>query len=156
MDAGDEALSHDQAALARSNNWTIKSVPLETRLRAVNAAKIAGVSVAAWLAQAVDLLAERQAGNAILPPPREAWANPPANPQANNTTGQSKLGPNELAGLMQAAAALATATGIKPTVRDMRRAYGLLDEMVRVTRGLGPRPNMRHRLGIMHETPPAP
>jgi hypothetical protein len=66
MDAGD--ISSDAVALARSNNWTIKNVSLETRMRAVNAAKLAGVSVAAWLAQAVDLLAERQGNNAILPP----------------------------------------------------------------------------------------
>jgi hypothetical protein len=77
MDAGDEAISTDSAALARSNNWTIKNMPLETRLRAVNAAKIAGVSVAAWLAQAVDLLAERQGNNAILPPPAESPRPPP-------------------------------------------------------------------------------
>jgi hypothetical protein len=57
-----------EVELARSANWTIKNVPLETRLDAVRHARMAGLSVAEWVASAVRLkIAQQRAGEVITP-----------------------------------------------------------------------------------------
>nr|WP_294566960.1 hypothetical protein [uncultured Rhodopila sp.] len=50
--------------------WTIKSVPLETRRKAKDAADKQDMTQAEWITQAVNLMADRQARDGIIPPGR--------------------------------------------------------------------------------------
>ena len=66
-------VSLDEAAEERAGNWTIKQVPLRTRLRASAAARKAGQPMWQWLEGAVELAAAQQEQNTVTPPgPTEA------------------------------------------------------------------------------------
>ena len=74
-------MSDDPILTARP--WTIKNVPDSIRNRATAAAHKQDQTTAEWLTHAVNLLADRQAGNEVIPPgkptePRGGDATPPA------------------------------------------------------------------------------
>ena len=50
--------------------WTIKSVSAETKEKAKRAAKAQDMTQAEWITAAVNLLADRQAQDGIIPPGR--------------------------------------------------------------------------------------
>lgn len=115
----------------------VKAVSARSWERAKASAIKQGQTMGAWLSRAIDQLADAEAG------PREF---PPANPAANlaaqgGNPGQAPgMTAGELADLMRGVAALATASGTSPAKADLRRAYGLADELVREARGLPRKP----------------
>lgn len=71
-----DAIPADDAADARVDRWTVKNVPLRTRLLAMSCARRAGKPAGQWLAAAVDLAAERQGHGTVMPPPPAPAAAP--------------------------------------------------------------------------------
>ena len=54
--------------MADDASWTIKSVPIETRQKAIKAAAFKGLTVGKWLIQAVDRQANIEQANEVIPP----------------------------------------------------------------------------------------
>lgn len=105
--------------------WTIKSVPIEIRQKAVKAANAQGQTMAQWLADAVNRLADQQANNAIIPPSK-----PPA---------PMPLPEIDLAGLGSALQAVTAAYQASCTVMPKslgREAATTLRRYLRAVRGL--------------------
>ena len=114
----------DQAGAAP---WTIKSVPVETRQKAVKAAHAQDQTMAQWLVDAVNRLADRQAENQVIPPGK-----PAQNQQAN-------LPDIDLAGLAAAISATGqalAAAGTTPSKSLGREAAATLRHYIRAVRGL--------------------
>jgi hypothetical protein len=119
-------MADEIASDAADQRWTVRGVTKGYREAATAAADRAGMSVGAWLCQVIDeaVQAEREPiGTKTLAPKTPAGLTTP-----------------ELADLMRSMAALATATGVPPAKADLRRAYVLADDHVRVARGMPPRP----------------
>jgi hypothetical protein len=140
-------------------NWTIKKVPKETRDLALKCARKRGERMAEWFVRAVANQANTEAGDAVFQPGQQRPTDVVA-PRANSAPERANLTPEDLSRLMQAAASLASATGVKPAVRDIRRAYAAMDELVREGRGMAPRPVKSRRAKAVDADrgiePPAP
>lgn len=74
----DQPVSLDEAAEARAGNWTVKAVPLRTRLKATTAARKAGKPVWQWLEWAVDVADSQQGRNTVT----ANSSNPAGQPEA--------------------------------------------------------------------------
>lgn len=68
--------STDEVADAQKGRWTVKGVPLRTRMRAIACARRAGKPAGEWLEWAIDVAAERQRAGAVLPPVDEPAPEP--------------------------------------------------------------------------------
>jgi hypothetical protein len=117
--------------MADNAPWTIKSVPIEVRQRAVKAAHAQGQTMAQWLTDAVNRLADQQERNEVLEPHKA-----PLQP----------LSPDGLAMLMQSvgtmAQGVAALAGVKRAPKaEIKRAVALVDEHVRMAMGQPPRPS---------------
>jgi len=51
--------------------WTIRSVPTEVRLKAVNAAKAADQTTGEWITDMVNKMTDRHMANMVLPPDKQ-------------------------------------------------------------------------------------
>ena len=71
----DQAVSLNDAEEARSANWTIKNVPLSTRLKATTAARRSGKPVWQWLDWAVEVADSQQDRNTVEPAARANSSN---------------------------------------------------------------------------------
>lgn len=111
------SISLDDAAAARAANWTIKSVPLGTRLKATTAARRANQPVWQWLTWAVEVADSQQSRNTVGPTewPTVARAN------SSNPEGQPRADLDRLI-------ALAALPHIPQWLR--RRVHRLLGEIV--------------------------
>jgi hypothetical protein len=104
--------------------WTIKGMSVETREKAVRCARKRGISVAAWMANAVDDRANREAGDLVIAPGQTAPLG-----------GQTSLDLGALAALLQAALA-ARQAGVRGARTASVQACGLATEQLRALRGL--------------------
>ena len=109
----------------------VKGVSGKAWERAKTAALKQGEPMGPWLSRAINQLADREAGPREFPPVTANLAPETVKPDPN-----PGLSPVEVAALMQAQAALASATGVAPPKADQRRLYGLADELVRDARGM--------------------
>ena len=113
----------------------VKSVSAKSWERAKVAANKQGQTMGEWLSRAINQLANNEAGPRELPALPAANLKPktgnpgPAGPAAGMSAG-------DLADMMRGLAALATASGTPPAKADIRRAYGLADDLVRDARGM--------------------
>lgn len=115
--------------MADAAPWTIKGMPIEVRQKAVKAANAQDQTVAAWMTEAVNRLANQQAGNQVIPPGK------PERPHA-------ALPEIDLAGFAQAVAATVQAiqaAGGTPPKALGREAAATLRVHMRAARGLLPR-----------------
>jgi len=110
--------------------WTIKAVPVHVREKAVRYARMDGVTVAEWLARAVETEANRQDGNQIIPPARATLPTPPALDLGTVAAALSAMAQAQAAGLPVSKAA-------------GRETVALIREHVRVGRGLPARQTTR-------------
>jgi hypothetical protein len=108
-------------------NWTIKAVPVGTRLKAVRCAQAADQTVGEWIAEAVERMAHQQA-NMVLPPAEPPGRDAPAPSPWIDLPG--------LAAALQATAALAAAAGMPPPRGLAREASATLRQYMRAARGL--------------------
>lgn len=115
----------------------VKAVSARSWERAKASAIKQGQTMGAWLSRAIDQLADAEAGPREFPPVKPA-ANPAV--ETGNPGQAPGMTAGELADLMRGVAALATASGTSPAKADLRRAYGLADELVREARGLPRKP----------------
>jgi hypothetical protein len=107
--------------------WTIKAVPVETRLKAVRAAQAADQAMGEWIAEAVERMAHQQA-NMVLPPGKPPERDAPAPLPLIDLPG--------LAAALQATAAMAAAAGVQPPRGLVREASATLRQYMRAARGL--------------------
>lgn len=114
----------------------VKSVSAKSWERAKVAANKQGQTMGEWLSRAINQLANNEAG------PRELPALPAANfrPETGNPGPSAAMSAGDLADMMRGLAALATASGTPPAKADIRRAYGLADDLVRDARGMPRKP----------------
>jgi hypothetical protein len=110
--------------------WTIKGMSVETRERAVRCARKRGISVAAWMANAVDDRANLEATDRVIPPG-----------QTEPTEGQTGINLGDLAALLQAIVA-AQAAGVRGSRTAASHACAVASERLRALRGL-PSPSVR-------------
>ena len=115
---------HDQAA-----PWTIKSVPVHIREKAVRYAKMDGCTMAEWLARAVETEANRQAANAVIPP---------GQPEQTASLPVPAVSLGDAAAALQSLAQEAAA-GLPVSKAAARDAVALIRAHIRVGRGLPPR-----------------
>jgi hypothetical protein len=111
--------------------WTIKGMSVETREKAVRCARRRGISVAAWMANAVDDRANLEAGDQVLVP---GQTEPP--------NGQTSLDLAALAALLKAIVA-AQAAGVRGSRTAASHACAVASERLRALRGL---PSLSGRL----------
>jgi hypothetical protein len=116
--------------MADNAPWTIKSVPIEVRQRAVKAAHAQGQTMAQWLTDAVNRLADQQERNEVLEPRIRL----------------QQLSPDGLATLMQSVGTMAQGVASLASVKrapkaEIKRAVALVDEHVRMAMGQPPRPS---------------
>ena len=124
--------------MADNAPWTIKAVPVHVREKAVRYARMDGLTVAEWLARAVETEANRQDGNQIIPPDR--LPTPPSIDLATIAAALSAMAQAQAAGLPVAKAAA-------------RETVAMIREHVRVGRGLPVRPTRPQiRQTISHDT----
>jgi hypothetical protein len=114
--------------------WTIKSVPVHIREKAVRYARMDGTTMAEWLAKAVETQAARQDGNQVIPPVKPRPTQAPA-PMAATDLG-------EVAAALSAMAAAATA-GLPVSKTAARDVVNLIRSHVRAGRGLPDRQTRR-------------
>lgn len=110
--------------------WTVKSMPVAIRQKALKAANAADQTMAEWLVDAVNLLADRQSNNQIMPP------------ESGKPTVKPELPEFDLQGFAQAvnsAVAAMVAGGGKPPLSLGRDAVATVRHYARAARGLQPR-----------------
>ncbi len=116
-------------------NWTIKGFPAEVRKQAAEAAAKRGESMGVWAARAMTAQINLERGDRVEMPSDK--------PRPEGLTGDNSAGSTAnpldlavLAAAMQAAAAVAVASG-KPVPRDSRSQYnGAVVSYLRAARGL--------------------
>jgi hypothetical protein len=88
-------------------SWTIKSVPVATRLKAVNAARAQDQTMAEWLVDVIEAATSRQDQNEVIPPgkPDQISGKPPLSEDQRTARMLA------VAAMMQGLAAVKTATG---------------------------------------------
>lgn len=104
--------------------WTIKGMSVETREKAVRYARKRGISVATWMANAVDDRANLEDGDRVIPPG-----------QTEPSNGQTSVDLGELAALIQALIA-ARESGVRGSRTAASRACAVASEQLRALRGL--------------------
>ena len=108
----------------------VKAVSAKAWERARNCAGKHDETMGEWLSRAINRLADLEEHGTTV--------EPPANPE-KPVRGFSAA-PEAVAEMARGMAVLAQATGVMPAKRDVRRVYGLMDEIVRAARGMPPRP----------------
>lgn len=116
----------------------VKSVSVAAWERAKSSALKQGETMGAWVSRALNQLADDEAGPREFPP---SPANPSPREVKPDSSGAS-VSMADVAVLMQGIAAVAAATGQPPAKADLRRAYGLADELVRDARGIPRKPRI--------------
>lgn len=111
---------------------TIKAMPVRAWNRALAQAAKSGESMAEWLTRAIDQLADREAGERVLPPPA-----PQPGPSVRDNPAAG-MAPQDMAELMQAAVAAAQASGVPLPKSVARHAFALVGGQLRAARGLPP------------------
>lgn len=111
-----------------SASWTIKSMPVDVRHRAVKAAHAQDQTMAEWLVDAVTRLADQQAGNRVIPPGKPAQERRPVEMPDIDLTG--------LAEALNATVAATQASGDTPPKSLGRDAAATLRRYMRAARGL--------------------
>ncbi len=106
-------------------SWTIKSVPVEIRQKAGKAANAQGQTMAQWLGDAVNRLADQQANNAVLPPDA-----------APRTVALPSVDLAGLAAALTATVGAYAAAGRAPPLALGREASATLRRYMRGVRGL--------------------
>jgi hypothetical protein len=114
--------------MSDTSPWTIKAVPVETRQKAVRAAYAQGVVMAEWITDAVNRLADQQAGNLVIPPGK------PEMPQQREAMPSIDL--MGLAAAIEATVTAAEAAGRKPPAGLAREAAATVRQAMRAARGL--------------------
>lgn len=114
--------------MTETSPWTIKAVPIETRKRAVRAANAQGVNMADWLTDAVNRLADQQAGNLVIPPGKP---DAPREPEA-----MPAIDLHGLAAAIEATVAATQAAGRTPSIGLAREAAATIRHAMRAARGL--------------------
>ncbi len=114
--------------MSETSPWTVKAVPIETRKRAVRAANAQGVSMADWLTDAVNRLADQQAGNLVMPPGKPEQPRPPESTPAIDLLG--------LAAVIEATVSAHEAAGRKVPAGMAIEACATLRLAMRTARGL--------------------
>jgi hypothetical protein len=106
--------------------WTIKGMSVETRELAVRCARKRSISVAAWMANAVDDRANREAGDLVIAPGQTAPLG-----------GQTSLDLGDLAALLHAVL-VARKDGVRGSKAAASHACAVASERLRALRGLPP------------------
>jgi hypothetical protein len=115
--------------------WTIKAVPVHIREKAVRYARMEGVTMAEWLAKAVETQAEKQEGNQVQLPSKPTPSSLPS----------PTIDVSEATAALQSMAA-AAAAGLPISKAAVRDTVALIRDHVRVGRGLPPR-QTRQQIG---------
>jgi hypothetical protein len=108
-------------------SWTIKAVPVHVREKAVRYAKMDDVSMAEWLARAVETEANRQDGNEVIPPVKE-----PATLESAMAAIDRGF---KVAGMLQALAS-ASSAGLKVSPAAVNDTVRVMRSQVREAGGL--------------------
>jgi hypothetical protein len=113
---------------------TIKAVPIKTRETIIRLSRLRKQTVAVWLANAVEQMAETQAGDGIAFPKTSQTLPviPSGQPQQNRAT----IPITDLRDAMVAAVAIAGASGLPVPKTAARHALALLTAQLRHARGL--------------------
>jgi hypothetical protein len=122
--------------------WTIKAVPVQVREKAVRYARMDGITMAEWLAKAVETEANRQDGNLVIPPGKPEPVSPPPSVDLND------------AALALQALAAAASAGLPVSKAATRDTVALIRAHIRVGRGLPPRqtrPRIGQTISLGHE-----
>jgi hypothetical protein len=119
--------------------WTIKSVPVAVREKAVRYARMDGCTMAEWLTKAVETQANRQDANLVIPPdkPRETPLVVPS------------VGLGDAAAALQSLAQ-ASSAGLPVSKTAARETVALIRAHIRVGRGLPPRQTRRQNGQTLH------
>ena len=125
----------------------VKNVDKTAWEAAMRAAILRGEAAGPWLNRAIRAQLNAEAGGREFPP--EPVKNGVV--AANQVPEGMSLG--EVTAAINAFAALAAATGQKPAAKDISRAYGYVDEVVRRARGHDPRPDRSFRRGTLRALP---
>lgn len=141
----------------------VKAVSGRAWEKAKSSAIKQGETMGTWLSRAINQLADREASgprelaplpvnlppavNSLATQPRsvlEQLATHPVNlrGETGNPGPANPMSVDDLASLMHGMAALASATEVPPAKTDIRRAYGLADDLVRDARGMPRRPRV--------------
>lgn len=91
--------------------FTVKAFPVEARLRAGKAAAQRGESMGEWMARAVHVLADMEAGDRVYPPVKPNGKPSGLDGKPDLTEDQRTARIQALAAMMQGLAAVKTATG---------------------------------------------
>jgi len=115
--------------MADDASWTIKSVPVETRQKAIKAAAFQGLTVGKWLIQAVNRQANIEQANEVIPPgepdrPAPAVTMPDFDPAA-------------FAAALNATVAACREAGHAPPRSLALNASATMNRYMRAARGLG-------------------
>jgi hypothetical protein len=127
--------------------WTIKAVPVQVREKAVRYARMEGVTMADWLAKAVETRANQQDGNLVIPPGKS---------ELEVVTPSVTLG--DAAAALHALAAAASA-GLPVSKAATRDTVALIRQHIRVGRGLPPRqtrPQIGQTFNLEHDNSKTP
>lgn len=107
--------------------WTIKAVPINVREKAVRHARMDGVTVAEWLARAVETQANRRDGNVVIAPRK---------PEASLESALAAIDQGfKVAAMLQAMAAVQS-SGLPVSKAAARDTVRLLRSRVREAGGL--------------------
>ncbi|WP_428485954.1 hypothetical protein [Rhodopila sp.] len=117
--------------------WTIKAVPIETRQKALKAAHAQDQTMAQWLTDAVDRLADQQAANLVIPPGKPE-AKPAVTPDIDLA---------DFAAAVNAAVGATLAAGGKPPKALGRDAAAMIRQYARAARGLPPQRTRGQTIG---------
>lgn len=126
--------------------WTIKSMPVEVRQKAVKAANAQDQTMAEWLVEAVNRLADQQANNLIMPPD----SGKPTGKPDTHTLPEFDL--NGFAHAVNASVAAMVAAGGQPPLSLGRDAVATVRYYARAARGLAPRQTKRQTNGQKRQT----
>jgi hypothetical protein len=121
----EDEIPQDELAGDKLANYTIKNLPLRARMRASNAARMAGRPLGQWMDWAIGLAADQQERNAVLPGgDSRALVPPGAEATAPALPGATVAPPDPMLCLVHAAVAL-SGVGVRNT-KVVRQARDLV------------------------------
>jgi hypothetical protein len=118
----------DGETMADDASWTIKSVPIETRQKAIKAAAFRGLTVGKWLIQAVDRQANIEQANEVIPPGK---------PDRAPAVTMPDFDPDAFAAALSATVAACREAGHAPPRSLALNASATMNRYMRAARGLG-------------------
>lgn len=123
--------------MADDASWTIKSVPIETRQKAIKAAAFKGLTVGKWLIQAVDRQANIEQANEVIPPGK---------PDKPPPVTMTDFDPAAFAAALNATVAACREAGHAPPRSLAINAAATFNRYARAARGLGQTRRQTHPL----------